>query len=265
LRRALRRETEETFAHIIRGDSSLLEILDSNYTFLNKRLAAYYGLTNLNIRGDEFRLVQLPPGNPRGGILTQGSVLIVTSNPTRTSPVKRGKFILENLLGSPPPPPPPNIPPLEDAAKGVKGRTLSLRETLALHREQPICSSCHDRMDPLGLALENFNALGMWRGKEFGQPIDATGKLLSGEAFTTVQELKHILATNHVRQFYQTVTEKMLTYALGRGLEYYDVVTVDQIVDRLEKAQGRPSALLTGIIESAPFQRTRAVQPQLNH
>jgi len=265
LRRALRRETEETFAYIIHEDRSLLELLDSNYTFLNRRLALHYGLTNLNIRGDEFRLVQLPPGSPRGGILTQGSVLIVTSNPTRTSPVKRGKFILENLLGSPPPPPPPVIPPLEDAAKGVKGRTLSLREMLALHREQPVCSSCHNRMDPLGLALENFNALGMWRGMEFGQPIDATGKLLSGETFTTIQELKHLFATNHVRQFYQTVTEKMLTYALGRGLEYYDVVTVDQIVDRLEKAKGRPSALLAGIVESAPFQRTRAVQSQSKH
>jgi hypothetical protein len=264
LRRAMRQETEKVFEHVVRDDSSLLELIDSDYTFLNERLARHYGLTNLNVVGDEMRLVMLPPESPRGGILTQGTVLAVTSNPTRTSPVKRGLFVLDNILGTPPAPPPPDIPPLEDATKDIKDRPVSLRETLALHREAPLCSSCHNRMDPLGLALENFNAMGMWRDQERSQPIDATGKLLSGESFTNVKELKRILATNHAVEFYRTLTEKMLTYALGRGLEYYDVATVDSLVERLEKTKGRPSELLAGIVESAPFQRTRAFNPAEN-
>ncbi len=261
LRRAMRQETEKTFEYIIRENRSLLEILDSDYTFLNERLARHYGLTNLNVSGDEMMLVKLPAESPRGGVITHGSVLAVTSNPTRTSPVKRGLFILDNLLGTPPPPPPPDIPPLEDAAKAMREKKLTLRETLALHREQPLCSSCHNRMDPLGLALENFNAMGMWRAQERSQPIDATGKLMSGESFSNVKELKKIIATNHSTEFYRTMTEKLLTYALGRGLEYYDVATVDAIVERLQKSGGRPSELLAGIIGSAPFQRTRAFNP----
>ncbi|MGE4178736.1 MAG: DUF1592 domain-containing protein [Limisphaerales bacterium] len=259
LRRAMRRETEMVFAHVLREDRSLLELLDSDYTFLNERLARHYGLTNLNVTGDAMVRVQLPPDSPRGGVLTQGTVLAVTSNPTRTSPVKRGLFILDNLLGTPPPPPPPDIPPLEDAAKAMKEKTLSLRETLALHREQPLCSSCHNRMDPLGLALENFNAMGMWRDQEGGKPIDATGTLMSGESFSQIRELKRILVENHAGQFYHTLTEKLLTYALGRGLDFHDVPTVDHIVQRLEAAGGRPSVLISALIESAPFQKTRAL------
>ena len=257
LRRAMRQETEQTFGYVLRQNRSLLELLDSDYTFLNERLARHYGLTNLNVTGEEMRQVTLPADNPRGGILTQGSVLAVTSNPTRTSPVKRGLFLLYNILGTPPAPPPPDITPLEDAAKDIKDRQVSLREMLALHRDKPLCSSCHNRMDPLGLAFEHFNAMGMWRDQERNQPIDATGKLLSGESFNNIKELKHILVTDHATEFYRTVTEKMLTYALGRGLEFYDVVTVDAIVERLEQTGGRPAALLTGIIESAPFQKTR--------
>jgi hypothetical protein len=132
-----------------------------------------------------------------------------------------------------------------------------LRETLALHRENVLCASCHNRMDPLGLALENFNALGMWRTQEFGEPIDATGTLITGESFNNIRELKHILVTKHAEDFYTTVTEKLLIYALGRGLEYYDVETVDQIVARIEKADGRVSALIAGVVDSAPFQKTR--------
>ena len=257
LRRAMRQETEKAFDYLIREDRSLLELLDSDYTFLNERLANHYGLTNLNVTGNEMVLVKLPPDSPRGGVITHGSVLAVTSNPTRTSPVKRGMFILDNLLGTPPPPPPPDIPPLEDAAKAIKEKKLTLRETLALHREQALCSSCHNRMDPLGLALENFNAMGMWRDQESSLPIDATGRLLSGESFTNITELKKILVANHATEFYRTVTEKLLTYALGRGLEYYDVATVDKIVERLHKSGGRPSELLAGVIESAPFQKMR--------
>lgn len=261
LRRAMRLETEKTFDYIVRENRSLRELIDGDYTFLNERLAKHYGLTNLNVAGDDLRRVTLPPGSPRGGILTQGTILAVTSNPTRTSPVKRGLFILDNILGTPPPPPPPDVTALEDAAKGIKDRPVSLRETLALHREKPLCSSCHNRMDPLGLALENFNAMGMFRDAERGQPIDATGTLISGESFTDIRELKHILATRHARDFYHTLTEKMLTYALGRGLAAYDVETVDQITDRLLKADGQPAALFAGIVASAPFQKTRATAP----
>lgn len=258
IRRAMRLETEKAFEHILKGNRSLIELLDSDYTFLNEKLARHYGLTNLNVVGDEMRLVKLPPETGRGGVLTHGSVLTVTSNPTRTSPVKRGLFILDNLLGTPPAPPPPDITPLEDAAKAIRDRPVSLRETLALHRDQPLCASCHNRMDPLGLALENFNALGLWRDKERGLDIDSTGTLLSGESFTNVIQLKRILATNHAPEFYRTVTEKLLIYALGRGLEYSDVITVDAIVEKLTASGGQPSVLLAEVINSAPFQKARA-------
>jgi len=255
LRRAMQRETESVFDYIVREDRSLLELLDSDYTFVNERLADHYGIPD--VTGPKMRRVTLPPDSPRGGILTEGTVLVVTSNPTRTSPVKRGAFILDNILGTPSLPPPPNIPPLEDANKGLTNRAPTLRETLAAHRENALCASCHDRMDPPGLALENFNALGMWRTQEFGQPIDPSGQLATGEKFTNIKELKHILVTHHAEDFYRTITQKLLTYALGRGLDYYDVETVDQIVARVEQSGGKPSALIAGIVESAPFQKTR--------
>lgn len=255
LRRALRQETELCFAHVAREDRSVLELIDSDYTFLNERLARHYGIPN--VTGPEMRRVTLPENHPRGGVLTHGAVLIVTSNPTRTSPVKRGLFVLDNLLGTPPPPPPANIPALEDAEKEFQDRQPTLRETLAAHRDKPLCASCHNRMDPLGLALENFNALGMWRDAERGQPIDAAGRLITGETFQNVRELKRTLASRHRLSFYRCLTEKLLTYALGRGLEYGDVHTVDQIVERLDKENGRFSSLLMGVVESAPFQKRR--------
>jgi hypothetical protein len=203
------------------------------------------------------RLVKLPADSPRGGVLTEGTILAATSNPTRTSPVKRGVFSLDSILGTPVPPPPPDIPPLEDATKKMTNRAPSLRETLAAHRENALCGSCHNRMDPLGLAMENFNAMGMWRQSEFNKPIDSTGRLITGEEFSNVKELKQILVKNHAEDFYRNLTEKVLMYAIGRGLEYYDVETVDKIVERLEKNGGKPSVLLAGIVESAPFQKTR--------
>ncbi len=255
LRLAMRLETEKSFEYLLKEDRSLIELLDADYAFLNEPLAVHYNIPD--VTGDKMRLVKLPANSPRGGILTQGTFLGVTSNPTRTSPVKRGVFILENILGTPPPPPPPDIPPLEEAAKAVAKANPTLRETLAAHREESLCRSCHNRMDPLGLALENFNAMGMWRDAEQGQPIDATGELLTGEKFSDVRQLKRILVENHSREFYRTIAEKLLVYALGRGLEYYDVETVDQIVARLEAANGRPSVLIAGIIDSAPFQKMR--------
>ncbi len=259
LRRAMRQETEKTVAYVLREDRPLRELLDSDYTFLNERLAKHYGLTNLttDVIGDEVRRVNLPAGSMRGGLLTQGTVLAVTSNPTRTSPVKRGLFVLDNILGTPPPPAPPDVSPLEDASKRASNKTPTLREMLALHREKPLCSGCHNRMDPLGLALENFNAMGLWRDAERGQPVDTSGVLLSGEAFNDVRDLKKILATRHASDFYRTLTEKMLTYALGRGLRESDVETVDQIVASVVRSGGKPSALIAGITSSAPFLKTR--------
>jgi hypothetical protein len=257
LRFAMRQETELYFGGIVREDRNVTELIESDYDYLNEKLARHYGLTNLGVTGNNLYKVKLPPGCVRGGVLTMGSVLAVTSNPSRTSAVKRGLFILQNILGNPTPPPPPNIPPLEDAKKESAGHPPTSREALEIHRTQPLCSSCHARMDPLGLAFENFNAMGMWREKEFGEPIETSGAFITGESFTNVNELKHILATNHRVDFYRTLTEKLLTYALGRGLEYYDVETVDQIVARLEEQNGRFSALLYGVIESAPFQRRR--------
>lgn len=255
LRKLMRSETEAYFEHLIRSDGSLLELIDSDYTFLNERLAAHYGVPG--VMGEQLRRVKLPAGSPRGGVLTQGTVLTVTSNPTRTSPVKRGMFILENFLGTPPPPAPPNVPELEEARSQFEGREPKLSEILAAHRANVLCHSCHARMDPLGLALENFNAMGVWREQEAGQPIEPAGKLVTGETFADVRELKRVIARDRKADVYRCLTEKLLMYALGRGLEYYDVETVDQIVARLEREGGRISALLQGVVESAPFQKQR--------
>ena len=252
-RLAMRRETEMTFDYVAKTDRNVAELLDADYTFLNETLAKFYGLTNVS--GDQMRLVRLPADSPRGGILTQGAILAVTSNPDRTSPVKRGMFILENILGTPPPPPPENVPALEAAKVDVKDREPTLRESLAMHLESPLCHSCHSRMDPLGLALENFNAMGLWRDKERQQPIESSGQLITGEKFEDVKGLKRILANDRRQDFYHCLTEKFFTFALGRGLDYYDVETMDRIVERLEAEDGRFSALLFGVIESAPFQR----------
>ncbi len=257
LRAAMKQETEAYFGHIVRDNRSVLELLDSDYTYANETLAAYYGLPAGSVTGPGFRQITLPADSPRGGVLTMATTLAVTSNPTRTSPVKRGKWILENILGAPPAPPPPNVPALELAEKKIDGHKPTQREVLARHREDALCASCHARMDPLGLALENFNALGLYRTQELEQPVDATGQLFTGENFKDVRELKHILVTNHHLEFYRTLTEKLLIYALGRGVEYYDVPTVDQIVTRLDHAGGKFDELLLGIIESAPFQQRR--------
>jgi hypothetical protein len=257
LRRAMREESERCFAYVMNEDRSLVELLDSDYTFLNEKLAKHYGLTNLNVTGTEMRRVTLPADSARGGMLTHGSVLVVTSNPDRTSPVKRGLFILDNIIGTPAPPPPGNVPALEVAEKDFKDREPTMREAMVAHREKPLCASCHERMDPIGLAFENFNALGMWRQTERKQSIDTSGKLITGETFNNVRELKQILATKHRLDFYRCFTEKFLTYAVGRGMEHYDVETVDKIVERLDKENGRFSVLLTGVIESAPFQKMR--------
>ncbi len=258
IREAMLQETERYFEHIIQEDRQLTELIDSNYTFLNEDLAKHYDIEG--VTGDEIRKVELPPDSPRGGVLTQGTVLAVTSNPTRTSPVKRGVFILEAILGTPPAPPPPNIPALEDVASAEEIAQMSLRETMDLHARNKMCASCHSRMDPLGLALENFNAMGKWRVEEMNQPIETSGQLVTGEEFKDIRDLKRILANEHREDFYHSFAEKLLTYALGRGVEYYDVDTLDALVAQLEAGGGKPSALLRGIVESAPFQQRRQTE-----
>ena len=260
LRTAMRRETEMLFEHLLDTDGSVLGLIKNESTFLNEELAKHYGIPG--VEGENMRLVRLPEDSPRGGVLTMGTVLAVTSNPTRTSPVKRGLFILDNILGTPPPPPPPNIPSLEASEKTHDGDSRSLREALAMHREKPLCSSCHERMDPLGLAMENFNAMGSWREKELGQPIEAiAGKLITGETFADVSELKEVLVTARRMDIYRCLTEKLMTYALGRGPEPCDITTTDQIVAELEKSGGKFSTLIYGIINSTPFQRRQQFVP----
>jgi hypothetical protein len=257
VRDAMRRETEMLFEYIVSDDRSLLELVDSDYTFLNEALWGHYQIEGIErVVGDEMRLVQLPAGSVRGGVLTQGTTLVVTSNPDRTSPVKRGLFILENLLGTPPSAPPPNIPALEDVEANPEEQ-LSLRKTLAIHRANALCSSCHNQMDPLGLALENFNALGRYRTEELGQPVDVAGVLNTGESFSSIIELKQILAETRQTDIFRCITEKMLTYALGRAVEYTDAHTVDELVSSLEVNGGRAQSLVRGIIYSSAFQRTR--------
>ncbi len=255
LRRAMQRETEMCVAHIVREDLSLLDLIDCDYTFLNQTLARHYGIDG--VQGREMRKVSLPPESPRGGVLTQASMLLVTSNPTRTSPVKRGLFVLQNILGTPAPPAPPGIPALQAAAEQLGGREPTLRELLAVHRDSALCSSCHSRMDPIGLALENFNALGRWRNEEKGEAIDPAGELISGEKFAGIVELKKVLRQNHSIEFYRCVTQKMMTYALGRGVEYSDQHSIDLIVDDLVANDGKFSVLLNGVINSVPFQKQR--------
>ena len=255
VRAAMRQETEKYFAWVMRENRPLTELIDSDYTFVNEDLANYYGIQG--VQGEEMRKVTLPMGSPRGGMLTQGSALLVTSNPDRTSPVKRGLFVLANFLGTPPPPPPANVPALEASDAPINGVQPLLRDVLKVHRESPMCASCHNRMDPIGLAFENFNGVGLWRDAERKQPITAHGSLITGETFNSVSDLKRILISGHRQDFYRTLTAKLLTYATGRGMEYYDVETIDRIVKRLDENDGRFSALLMGVIESAPFQKMR--------
>lgn len=253
LREAMRRETELFVHTILREDRSVLEFLDADWTYVNARLARHYGLDG--IEGDAFRRVSLA-GTARGGVLTQGSFLTLTSNPTRTSPVKRGKWVLDNLLGEPPPPPPPGVPELEESANARLSGTL--RERMEQHRADPMCASCHALMDPIGFGFENFDGIGAWRDRDGEHAIDAAGALASGETFRGPVELKRVLLTVKREAFLRCLATKLLTYALGRGLEYYDRCAVDEVVDALKAGDHRFSALVLGVVHSAPFQLRRA-------
>ncbi len=247
IRELARRETFTFFAGVMRDDMSIMTLLDGDFTYLNEDLARYYGIAG--VKGKEFRKVSLS-GQPRMGLLTQASILAVTSNPTRTSPVKRGKWILDNVLGTPPPNPPPGVPELE------KGKlTGTLREQIEQHRANAACASCHKLMDPLGLALENFDAVGLWRTQDAGEKIDASGVLPDGSSVKHAGDLIRTLRSKNPDQFARCLTEKMMCFALGRGLEYYDRCTVDKILVKLKADDYRFSTLVTEILVSDAFQR----------
>ena len=265
LRQSFKRETEMLFESILREDRSVIDLLTANYTFINERLARHYGIPG--IYGSHFRRYTFPPEmDYRRGLLGQGSILSVTwVQNFRTSPVKRGVWVLENILGTPPPEPPPNVPPLEDT-KAEDGKILTLREQMTMHRKSEPCASCHKLMDPIGFSLENFDADGSWRTKQGGDggvPIDASATLWDGTKVNGPVELRKALL-HYSPQFVRMITEKMMTYALGRGVEYYDMPVIRSIVKSADQQNDNFSAILMGVIKSAPFQMRTAAANSSN-
>ena len=258
LRQAFRQETELFFDSVLREDRSVRTFIKSDYTFLNERLAKHYGIPN--VYGSRMRRVVLAPESRRGGLLRQGSVLSVTSYATRTSPVLRGVLVLRNIFGAPPPAPPPNVPALDESTMAAN---LPMRERLAAHRSNAVCASCHRTIDPVGFSLENFNAVGQWRDLEVEQkPVDASGALPGDKEFRGIDGLEQALL-RRPELFVTTLTENLLTFALGRGVEYYDAPAVRRIVTDAGKSQYRFSSLILGIVNSAPFQMRRAEMPSV--
>jgi hypothetical protein len=249
LKAAMIREAELYFEHVIQNDRSVLEFLDSDYTFANGRLARHYGIPD--VYGIDFQKVTLKDGR-RGGVVTMGSTLTVTSNPTRTSPVKRGKWILENVLGTPPPPPAPDVPELPPTAE-LKG---TLRQQMEQHRANPSCATCHAKLDPLGFGLENFDGIGGWRTQDNKQPIDSSGILPGGEKFSGPAELRKVLL-GKADMFRRCFAEKLITFGLGRGLEYYDKCALDEITASSKAAGDTFSSLVLAIVKSDPFQKRK--------
>lgn len=261
LRVAFRKETELFFEYVMRNNRPLLELLDASYTFINERLAHHYNIPD--VYGSHFRKVNLPD-KTRGGLLGQGSILTVTSYANRTAPTIRGKWILQNILSAPPPPPPPNVPGLRD--KNDAGKVLTMREQMEQHRANPVCASCHKVMDPLGFALENYDAIGSWRtvDAKSGSPIDSTGTLPDGTPFEGPDQLRSVLIQQRNYDFVMTAIEKLLTYALGRGVEHTDAPAMREIMRRTVADEHRLSSLIMAVIESQPFQ-TRRVPDHANH
>ena len=251
LREAFKRETQLFIGHQIRNDNSLRELLSADYTFVNERLARHYGIPG--IYGNRYRKVTLD-GAERGGLFGHGSLMMVTSYPNRTSPVLRGKFVLENLLGGPPPEPPPNVPALETSSDG---KQLTMRDAMAMHRENPACRVCHAAMDPIGFSLENYDAVGKWRNVFADQPIDASGLLPDGNTFDGPDGLRDLLLSRP-DDFVGTITEKLMRFALGRSLEYYDMPAIRKIVRDAAESDYRWSAIILGVVESVPFQMRRS-------
>ncbi len=253
----LRRETELLFEHVLHENRPVLELLSADYTFANARVAAHYGLPG--VAGEEFRRVSLA-GTARRGLLSHGSLLTFTSHPNRTSPVKRGKFVLEKILGTPPPPAPKDVPPLAEGSPEVRG--LSMRRRLEVHRANPACASCHAFMDPPGFALEHFDAVGRYRETDEGRPVDASGRLVTGDAFRNAEELARILVERRSEDVVRSLAEQLLTYALGRGIEPADRLAVREIVARAGREGWRFHALILAVGESVPFQRMRDPGPK---
>jgi hypothetical protein len=249
LKESMAREAELFFEYIVQNDRSILEFLDADYTFLNGRLARHYGVDD--VAGLEFQKVKLPDGR-RGGVIMMASTLTVTSNPTRTSPVKRGKWILENILGTPPPPPAPDVPELPPTGE-LKG---TLRQQMEQHRENASCAVCHAKLDPLGFGLENFDGIGGWRTKDNKQAIDSSGILPGGERFSGPAELRKVLV-GKADMFRRCFAEKLLTFGLGRGLEYYDKCALDEITAAAKTNGDSFSALVLAIVKSDPFQKRK--------
>ena len=249
LRQAMRKETELFFASIMREDCSVLDLLNANYTFVNERLAKHYGIPN--VYGPRFRRVSLDEHSMRGGLLEEGSILTVTSFATRTSPVIRGKWVLTNIVGTPPSPPPPKVPTLKD--RNDDGKVLTMRQRVAQHRANAVCASCHNLMDPVGFSLENYDAIGRWRTTDEGAAVDASGNLPDGTKFVGGAALQKALL-RRPEIFVSTLTEKLLTYALGRGVESFDEPSVRKIVRDSANDDYRFSSLILGVVNSMPFQ-----------
>jgi hypothetical protein len=253
LRAAFRTETELFFESVLREDRSALDLLNADYTFVNERLAAHYGIPG--VYGSHFRRVRVPDGS-RGGLLGQGSILTVTSYSNRTSPVIRGKWVLENILSTPPSPPPPGVPALQERDGG--GKVLSMRAQMEQHRANPACATCHRLMDPIGFALENFDGVGRWRTTDAKTPIDASGVMPDGTKFSGVSELRRVLQQKQRDQFVWTVTDRLLTYALGRGVDYTDAPALRAIIREAAPGNYKLSSLILGVAKSMPFQMRRA-------
>jgi hypothetical protein len=246
---AFRTETRLFIRSVMRENRSILDLLGADYTYLDETLARHYGIPG--VTGPGFRRVNLPAGSNRGGLLTQGAILMLTSHPTASSPVLRGKWILSNLLNSAPPPPPANVPPLDQSV--ADGRKLTTREKVERHRKDPVCASCHVRMDPLGFALENFDAIGRWRAQDEGGPVDPSGVLPDGTRFSGPDGLKNLLL-EHPDDFVRSTTERLMTYALGRELDARDQPAIRQIARSTEASRYRFANIVAAVVNSVPFQ-----------
>jgi hypothetical protein len=257
----MREETELFIEHVFKQDRSIMDFLDADYTFLNDRLARHYGIplpaptsADGKVGSNGFRLVKLDPRQHRGGLLAQASILTLTSTPTRTSPVKRGIWVLETLFNDHPAPPPADVPPLDAEGAAVNG---TVRQIMQKHRDNIQCAGCHNKIDPYGLALENYNAIGVWRTKEAGFDIDSSGIMPNGKSFNNIEDFRAVLNGNQA-EFRKALTEKLLIYALGRGLDYADRCAVQEICSRVSQQQDRFSSLIVALVESDLFQKRQA-------